>query len=48
MTTDDPVRGGRWSDRPLFARDADITVYWPEVRPCYDNEQDDTWRWEDQ
>jgi hypothetical protein len=25
-----------WSNRPLFAMDADITVYWPDVRPCYE------------
>jgi len=36
-----------WEERPLFARDADVTVYWPDVRPEYDNEQDDTWRPED-
>jgi len=33
-----------WEERPLFAREADITAYWPDVRPEYDNEQDDTWR----
>lgn len=32
----DPVRGGRWASRDLFAADADVTVYWPDVRPCYD------------
>lgn len=25
-----------WSARPLFALDADVTVYWPDVRPCYE------------
>jgi hypothetical protein len=25
-----------WDDRPLFAEDADVTVYWPDVRPAYD------------
>lgn len=35
--TPDPVRGGEWADRPLFALDADVTVYWPAVRPCYED-----------
>ncbi|WP_202033170.1 hypothetical protein [Nocardioides sp. WS12] len=26
----------QWSDRPRFALDADVTVYWPTVRPEYD------------
>lgn len=26
----------KWADRDLFALDADVTVYWPDVRPCYD------------
>jgi len=26
----------KWENRPLFALDADVTVYWPDVRPCYD------------
>lgn len=39
---DDPsVWGGKWADRPIFPRDADITVYWPDVRPCFEDEQDD-------
>lgn len=32
----DSVRGGKWADRDLFPLDADVTVYWPDVRPCYD------------
>jgi hypothetical protein len=32
MTTD------RWADRPMFALDADVTVYWPDVRPCYEDD----------
>jgi len=36
MIPSDPVRGGTWRDRPLFALDADVTVYWPDVRPCYE------------
>ena len=35
----DDVRGGRWADRPLFAYDADITVYWPDVRPCWEGNE---------
>lgn len=30
---------GRWSERPLFALDADVTVYWPDVRPCWEDEK---------
>jgi len=30
----------KWADRPMFALDADITVYWPDVRPCYENDED--------
>jgi len=26
----------RWSDRLMFALDADVTVYWPDVRPCWE------------
>lgn len=36
MDERDDVFGGKWADRPLFAADADITVYWPDVRPCYE------------
>ena len=36
MTDTDPVRGGKWADRDLFPLDADVTVYWPDVRPCYE------------
>jgi hypothetical protein len=25
-----------WAGRPMFAMDADITVYWPSVRPCWE------------
>lgn len=32
---DAAVYGGQWANRPLFALDADVTVYWPDVRPCY-------------
>ena len=28
-----------WDDRPAFALDADVTVYWPEVRPCWEAEK---------
>lgn len=35
MASDD-VHGGKWAARPLFALDADVTVYWPDVRPCYE------------
>lgn len=31
-------RDGVWADRPLFALDADVTVYWPDVRPCWEGE----------
>lgn len=34
----DPARVGKWADRDLFPLDADVTVYWPDVRPCYDAE----------
>lgn len=36
MPETDDVRGGKWADRDLFPLDADVTVYWPDVRPCYD------------
>jgi hypothetical protein len=26
----------KWEERPIFAKDADVTVYWPDVRPDYD------------
>lgn len=26
-----------WEDRPMFALDADVTVYWPDVRPCWED-----------
>jgi len=26
----------KWNQMPIFAMDADITVYWPEVRPEYE------------
>lgn len=29
-----------WQDRPMFALDADVTVYWPDVRPCYEEPRD--------
>lgn len=29
----------QWDDRPAFALDADVTVYWPEVRPCWEAEK---------
>lgn len=28
----------RWEHRPLFALDADLTVYWPDVRPCWEED----------
>ena len=27
-------------DKPMFALDADITVYWPWVRPCWEEQSD--------
>lgn len=30
----------RWADRPMFALDADVTVYWPDVRPCWEEQPD--------
>ena len=27
----------KWEDRPMFALDADVTVYWPDVRPCWED-----------
>lgn len=30
----------RWADRPMFAYDADLTVYWPDVRPCHEEQPD--------
>ena len=39
MATDD-VHGGKWAARPLFALDADLTVYWPWVRPCWEEGAD--------
>ena len=38
----DPVRGGKWATRDLFALDADVTVYWPDVRPCYEGQAHST------
>lgn len=32
--------GCKWENRPTFAYDADITVYWPEVRPCWEEENE--------
>lgn len=26
-----------WDARPRFACDADLTVYWPDVRPCWED-----------
>ena len=26
-----------WEQRPMFALDADLTVYWPDVRPCWED-----------
>jgi len=25
-----------WDDRPMFALAADVTVYWPDVRSCWE------------
>lgn len=36
--TQNKVRGGKWATRDLFALDADVTVYWPDVRPCYEEQ----------
>lgn len=30
----------KWDARPRFALDADVTVYWPEVRPCWEERVD--------
>lgn len=33
-----PREAGRlpsWDERPMFALDADVTAYWPDVRPCW-------------
>lgn len=29
---------GKWANRPRFALDADVTIYWPDVRPCWEEE----------
>lgn len=34
MTTENDVK---WEGRPAFALDADVTVYWPDVRPCWED-----------
>jgi hypothetical protein len=34
----EPTTGATWDDRPMFASDADVTVYWPDVRPCYEEQ----------
>lgn len=26
----------KWADRDLYAEDADLTLYWPDVRPCWE------------
>lgn len=41
MSTEQPPTAdcdadAKWDSRPRFALDADVTVYWPDVRPCYD------------
>lgn len=28
-----------WDERPSFALDADVTVYWPDVRPCWEDDE---------
>ena len=32
-----PLTEKEWEDRPAFALDADVTVYWPDVRPCWED-----------
>lgn len=27
-----------WERRPTFALDADVTIYWPDVRPCWEDQ----------
>ena len=29
----------KWTGRPQFACDADITVYWPDVRPVWEDRE---------
>jgi hypothetical protein len=48
-----PWLGGRhlvmavdWSRRPTFAYDADITVYWPQVRPCWEERPPVGWTYD--
>jgi hypothetical protein len=35
--TSDDHPGCSWNDRDPFAQDADLTVYWPAVRPCWES-----------
>lgn len=32
----EPSSSDKWAERPIFALNADVTVYWPDVRPCYE------------
>ena len=36
MSESNLFRVDKWDERPMFALDADVTVYWPDVRPCYE------------
>lgn len=27
-----------WDYRPTYAYDADVTLYWPDVRPCWEDD----------
>lgn len=31
---------GVWVGRDLYAEDADLTLYWPDVRPCWEETSD--------
>ena len=38
MTAENDVPPGTWDSKPgdMFPLEADVTLYWPTVRPCYD------------
>ena len=36
MTAPTPEPTDKWATRGLYALDADVTLYWPDVRPDYD------------
>ena len=37
MSDQSTKKDRKWEDRPMFALDADVTVYWPDVRPCWED-----------